>query len=903
MKHLFEISVWIILLVIVLIWTGPRAQAANLPEALAFTEGPAPTATETMSAGSFIINMGVTPQTNNNGLRPYGMIYDLLKNYQVPIKWIINPSKVKDGADFTYNGVDYKGGPFIIPAEFRTAAVNTRIAFWQGEGVVGITTTSPVSVPVFATLYSAPNWTMDLDNGDIATTFFSNASIPSSAYGGGSNNWKLPSELGPCDDIFALPHADPVWSSHSNLLDWNNVHNGSIWYGCHSGSALEDMFNPASPSQQTNFLAEKTGIATGGGPYSENALVLWSTHQNNGLSTPYSYDYPTDPVMQFMEKLDKATENGSEQVYIPFNPGWRPTTKVGVYDPDHPLRPSGAIEHRAGILVFGRAFGDSDRGWVLMQGGHDIAKENKKENVAAQRVFFNFAFLAMIDKVVVPSITGITTPLTIAPGEPVALSFDVPAPASPSDYTAVWTSSCGGAFTPSNIGQNVTFTPPNSSGPLECVVSVVISDACGRETFGSEAITVECDLQVSTELTQPCFGGVSNGAIDMSISGGSAPYTYSWTRTGGGSGSGSGTTISGLLAGTYSITITASNDCVVTIFRTLTEAPALVISVTPTDVACFGDATGSISLSASGGSPTYTYAWSDGSTTPNRNNLPAGTYTVTVTDIEGCTAVASATITQPSAALSVVPSTTNVACFGDASGAITLNVSGGTTNYTFLWNDGVTTQNRSGITAGTYAVTVTDANSCTASVTGIEITQPASGLSLSTTQVNADCGGNTGSITVTATGGTGSYTYDWSGTPNGDGTATITNLGGGTYAVTVTDENNCTEVISATIIQGTALSLSVVPTNPDCPPNTDPPLNSNGEIALTVSGGATPYTYAWTTSNGSGLNPTVEDQTGLTAGTYNVTVTDFNGCTASTSVTLENENDAPVAPFGINNQN
>jgi hypothetical protein len=852
---------------------------------------------ETLNSGAFIINMGLTPQTNANGLRPYGMIYDLLENYQTPIKWIINNSKAKDGTDFAYNGVNYRGGPFIIPAEFRTPTVNARISFWQGQGVVGITTTSPITVPVFTTLTFAPNWTLDRDNGAIATDFFSNASIPSSAYGGSSSNWKQPSQLGPCDDIFVMPHADPEWSTHQRLLSWNIEAKGAIWYGCHAGSALEDMFNPANPSQQTNLLAEKTGTATGGGPYAENALLLWGNHDD--ASFPLAYDYPTDPIMQFMGKIDDATDNGSEQIYIPLNPGWRATTRAGVYDPDNAERVSSVLRHRAAVVAWGQGFGDANRGWVLMQGAHDIAKANNPDNIAAQRIFFNLGFRALIGKAVIPAITGVNTGTTIAPGEPIALSVTIPPPANAGNYTIQWTSSCGGTFTPSATSANPTFTPPSGSGSFECVVSVTITDPCNRATFSSVGVNVVCSLAVSTTLTQPCGGGAS-GVINMSVTGGSG-ITYSWTRSGGGSGSGAGTTISGLSAGTYNVTVTASNGCTTSFSRTLTASPLINLTATPTPVACFGTNTGDINLSVSGGTPGFTYAWSDGPTTQNRSSLPAGSYTVTVTDANTCTATTSATVTQPNAALAATPSVTNVPCFGEAAGAINLAMSGGTPAYTYLWNDGATTQNRTSLNAGTYAVTVTDANNCTLPVTNITVTQPASALSLSSTQTNATCGANAGSITVTATGGTGAYTYDWSGTPTGDGTPTISGLGGGTYAVTVTDVNGCTEVLSATIIQGSTLVLSITPMNPTCPPGADPPVNSDGSIDLTVTGGTPIYTYAWTTVGGTGLTPTTQDQSGLTSGTYNVTVTDNDGCTASTSATLTNENQLPVTPGTINN--
>ena len=132
------------------------------------------------------------------------MVYDLVRNYNVPVKWIINPNKSKDGTDFTYNGTAYKGGPFIIEAEYRSAAVDARIAYWQTQGVVGTTTTSDIVVPVFETITGFANLIVDQDNENLVIPYFTNAGIPSSIYSVG-----LPSNLGGCHDTYVLPHADP----------------------------------------------------------------------------------------------------------------------------------------------------------------------------------------------------------------------------------------------------------------------------------------------------------------------------------------------------------------------------------------------------------------------------------------------------------------------------------------------------------------------------------------------------------------------------------------------------------------------------------------------------------------------------------------------------------------------
>lgn len=241
-------------------------------------------ATETFSTGSFIINMGVTPQTVNNGLRPYGLVYELLNTHNVPIYWVINSSKGKDGIDFSHNAINYRGSAFIVPAEYRTPAVNATITTWTGLGVVGATTVSPITLEVHTILTAAPNWTLDKDNGAIARDWLQAAGIPAAAYGGNAaSGWKNPADLACCDDIFVMPHADPVWATHGNLLGWNLNCKGAIWAGCHAVSALELMFNPGNPSQQTNFLSNKTGTAAGGGPYANpaNSLVKWNNPKHD----------------------------------------------------------------------------------------------------------------------------------------------------------------------------------------------------------------------------------------------------------------------------------------------------------------------------------------------------------------------------------------------------------------------------------------------------------------------------------------------------------------------------------------------------------------------------------------------------------------------------------------------
>ncbi|MFN3381012.1 MAG: hypothetical protein ACK41O_16255, partial [Runella zeae] len=423
--------------------------------------------TETFPSGSYIINMGITPQTQANALRPYGLIYDLLKNDKIPVKWVISQTKGIDGIDFSHQGVDFRGGTFIIPAPFRNSSVNGKISSY---GVSGITTTSPLTVNVTYTLTSVPRWTLDDKNGKIAEGFFSQAGIPSSAY-----NFKDPQTLGVCDDIFVMPHADPTWSTHGNLYNWNRNNRGSIWAGCKAVSELENMNNG---SLQTNFLANNVG---GVG----NALVFSGSHSDG--SPPYTRINPSSPASQYMGASDAAHPGGAEQIYLPkAGGGWRSSTQVIAFDPSQSNVP-GLSPGPAAVIVFGRGFGLNTSGWVMYEAGHDIKKAGGTASIAAIRPFFNFSLLSSVDKVPFISVTNVPTTLSIGVGYAVSVTATSPV-SSPLTYQ--WTSSCGGTFANPNAA-STTFTPPNVGSVTSCMITVTVSDACGRQTSSATPITIQ----------------------------------------------------------------------------------------------------------------------------------------------------------------------------------------------------------------------------------------------------------------------------------------------------------------------------------------------------------------------------------------------------------------------------
>ena len=418
-------------------------------------------ANEPIQSGSFIVNMGVIPQTYSNGVKPWGMLHDLIKNHRVQVKWIINPLKVKDGIDFSHNNIDYRGGTFIIPSKYRTAAVNARIAYWQAQGVQGATSVTNFNIDVTYTLKYTPRWTFDFQNGDIALKFLEQALIPTISY-----PKKLPEELNTCDDLFVMPHADPTWDTHKNMYYWNQSNRGWIWGGCHATSVIENMVNPLDSSVKMNFL-------------SQNGLLLWGDHTDG--TPPYSYRFPNDPEMQFMGVADEAMQNGSEQVFLPKTGGWRPSTKVAVYDPTQINVPS-TSPGEAAAIVYGRAFGDINRGSVMYTGGHNIERgADNPDAVAAIRSFYNFSFLSVYDKALNPSIVGAINLTSLS-----SYTYRVSIPISPasSNYYYKWTSSCGGTF--SNAFDTVTvFTAPSVSACGPCTLTCTVTDGCGREYYQS----------------------------------------------------------------------------------------------------------------------------------------------------------------------------------------------------------------------------------------------------------------------------------------------------------------------------------------------------------------------------------------------------------------------------------
>ena len=374
-------------------------------------------------------------------------------------------------------------------------------------------------------------------------------------------------------------------------------------------------------------------------------------------------------------------------------------------------------------------------------------------------------------------------------------------------YTVLSSDSCGnqnGSATiiPSGGVQPYTYawsngqTSATASGLMGGSNFVTIIDANGCQKTVCVKIPIIAGVDFSISATDNRCAGDNNADINLTvISGG--PATFQWSN--------GATTedISNLFAGTYYVTVTG-NGCAITNSVIITEPAPIVLATSATDVVCAGINNGTATVSVSGGTPSYSFVWSTipPQFNPTATGLSAGTYIVTVSDQYGCTSAASATVNGSSTPLGVTGIVTNVSCKGYIDGAVDITVTGGTAPYSYLWHNGSTMQDISGLAAGPYAVTVTDSLGCVTIFNGGSITEPPL-LVISIASVDVTCNGfNNGAASANAAGGTAPYTYAWS---TGAATQTINNLAPGNYVVTITDANGCSETAATSVAQPSRL--------------------------------------------------------------------------------------------------
>ena len=398
--------------------------------------------------------------------------------------------------------------------------------------------------------------------------------------------------------------------------------------------------------------------------------------------------------------------------------------------------------------------------------------------------------------------------------------------------------------------------------------SISVSDANGCDA-DSTATTSEPSAVTVAYVTGNTTCGLTNGSLSVSGNGGTGILEYS--VNGGLSYQGNGT-FGNLAAGNYTIQVQDGNGCTAASNATLTDAPGPAIqSATPADISCNGYDDGTITMTTIGGTAPLQYSIDNGTTFQPGNqftSLGPGVFTVLVTDANGCSVTATATITEPSGIITSV-SATSTLCNGSNDGTATVTAMGGNAPYNYAWSGSATGQATAGnLLAGTYTVTVTDANGCT--VEDITTVSEPAPISVTDSVENISCFGSIdGYILLTAAGGTAPFAYQWS-------SAALSGhendqVAAGNYTVTVTDANGCTSIQQYQLTEPAAISLSIAATDVSCFGFSD------GSATVTASGGTTPFTFLWSDNSTSAAAAT------LVAGTYTVTVTDDNGCTSEIS--------------------
>lgn len=392
-----------------------------------------------------------------------------------------------------------------------------------------------------------------------------------------------------------------------------------------------------------------------------------------------------------------------------------------------------------------------------------------------------------------------------------------------------------------------------------------------------------CSLVDSVQITQPlaavganasvlqqvsCLNG-SDGSAFVQATGGTPGYTSSWSSPS------SSDSALNLAAGTYSVTVTDTNGCTDT-DNVLIAQPASSVSATVTllqNASCFGGSDAAAVVSPTGGTPGYSFNWSNSSINDTVNNLSTGTHQVTVSDNNLCTTVASISVSSPNEILPMISIAQVITCAGDSNGALSAQATGGIPGYSYSWSTLDSSSSLTGLHEDLYTVTVTDQNGCFQSASFF-LSEPVSLSSQANVISNVNCfGDSTGSATVSVSGGTPPYGYAWS---NGDTLSAADTLPVGQYSVVITDSLNCQYTDTITITQPDSLYLLTVVDQ-----NETLPANMNGQATAYPQGGTTPYNFVW--SDGQ----TDSVATMLSSAAYTVTVSDANGCVANDSVFID----------------
>ncbi|GIV26717.1 MAG: hypothetical protein KatS3mg027_0531 [Bacteroidia bacterium] len=411
---------------------------------------------------------------------------------------------------------------------------------------------------------------------------------------------------------------------------------------------------------------------------------------------------------------------------------------------------------------------------------------------------------------------------------------------------------------------SVVAAPPN--------YPIRITDATGStiQINSASSITpcVSCPTITITPSIQNALCNGGTGSATVTASGGTGPYTYTWMP-----GNLTGSVQTNLSPSTvYTVTAQDNNGCIGTTTLIISQPPAISTTVNIQNASC--TTLGSATVTPSGGTAPYSYTWiPTGGNSSIANGLSIGNYTVNISDANGCTTFTTLTIGGTGIAITSIQ-TQSVTCYGGSNGSATVNVTGGTTPYSYTWTPSVSNSSiATNLSAGNYTVFIQDNAACTAS-TIVNITQ-ANDFTLSVTSTSVSCnGGNNASATITVQGGNSPYSYTWQ--PSGGNSSVASNLTSGVYTVLVSDVNNCSTSTTVSIAEPSSMTITITSTN-NC--------GGNATATVNVSGGTAPYSYTWSPVGG---NSNVANN--LPPGNYTVYVSDNNSCTSNSTFTVSISN-------------
>ena len=476
------------------------------------------------------------------------------------------------------------------------------------------------------------------------------------------------------------------------------------------------------------------------------------------------------------------------------------------------------------------------------------------------------------------------------------------------DNTAPTITVC--ASTPSNISANSSCqgTAPDLTGGVtatdNCTSSPVItqSPASGATLgLGTTTITLTAtdgsgntatctvnqtvispfSASISAQINVSC-NGLSDGSLTASSTNGTSPYTYLWSN------GGTTATVSSLVAGTYTVTMTDDNGLTATSSSTITE-PAVLVAATVVDsnTTCNGYSDGGATASATGGTAAYSYAWSNGATTASITGVVAGSYHVTITDANGCVSTSSVIITEPAALVAATVVDSNSSCNGFSDGGVSASATGGTGAYSYAWSNGATSASITGVVAGTFTVTLTDANGCTSEIS-VNLEDP-SPLAAEISTLAGGCDAPTRVAINNITGGNPPYEFS----PDGAFFNPIPNLpfsfdglAPGTYMIHVRDAGGCEVQQEVEIESSTALQLELGP---------DIELQLGDSLVLKPILNFDPMLISWTPIEGVSTADQLDAVLKPTfTSTYTLTLTDAGGCTISDDITILVDRNRPI---------